>query len=271
MTVPQTVPGRRTDTDVTPDEVAETTTPEAAAELSAEDLDAQSPAADLVRVYLNGIGKTALLTAAQEVDLAKRIEAGVFAKHVLDSADADGVDARPGPRQGPAPRGPRRRARPQPPAGGQPPAGRVAGQALHRPRDAAARPDPGGQPRPDPRRREVRLHQGLQVLHVRDVVDPPGHHPRHGRPGPHDPAAGAPGGAGQQARPDQARHAPAAGPRGHARGARGGVRPAGRQDRRPARPRARPGEPGHAGRRRGGGPARATSSRTARPPTPRPR
>jgi len=54
-------------------------------EMSAEDLDAQSPAADLVRVYLNGIGKTALLTAAQEVDLAKRIEAGVFAKHVLDT------------------------------------------------------------------------------------------------------------------------------------------------------------------------------------------
>ncbi|GAA1834918.1 sigma-70 family RNA polymerase sigma factor [Pseudonocardia ailaonensis] len=54
-------------------------------ELTAEDLDAQSPAADLVRVYLNGIGKTALLTAAQEVDLAKRIEAGVFAKHVLDT------------------------------------------------------------------------------------------------------------------------------------------------------------------------------------------
>ncbi|MCF7548712.1 sigma-70 family RNA polymerase sigma factor [Pseudonocardia sp. WMMC193] len=60
-------------------------------ELTAEDLDAQSPAADLVRVYLNGIGKTALLTAAQEVDLAKRIEAGVFAKHVLDTAAAEGT------------------------------------------------------------------------------------------------------------------------------------------------------------------------------------
>jgi RNA polymerase nonessential primary-like sigma factor len=56
-------------------------------EMTAEDLDAQSPAADLVRVYLNGIGKTALLTAAQEVDLAKRVEAGVFAKHVLDTAE----------------------------------------------------------------------------------------------------------------------------------------------------------------------------------------
>jgi RNA polymerase nonessential primary-like sigma factor len=49
------------------------------------DLDAQGPSADLVRVYLNGIGKTALLTAADEVELAKRIEAGVFAQHMLDT------------------------------------------------------------------------------------------------------------------------------------------------------------------------------------------
>ncbi|MGQ0775079.1 MAG: sigma-70 family RNA polymerase sigma factor [Pseudonocardiales bacterium] len=50
------------------------------------DLDVQSPAADLVRVYLNGIGRTALLTAQEEVELAKRIEAGVFARHMLDTA-----------------------------------------------------------------------------------------------------------------------------------------------------------------------------------------
>lgn len=50
------------------------------------DLDVQSPAADLVRVYLNGIGRTALLTAQEEVELAKRIEAGVFAHHMLDTA-----------------------------------------------------------------------------------------------------------------------------------------------------------------------------------------
>jgi RNA polymerase nonessential primary-like sigma factor len=49
------------------------------------DLDAQGPAADLVRVYLNGIGKTALLTAAEEVELAKRIEAGVFAQHMAET------------------------------------------------------------------------------------------------------------------------------------------------------------------------------------------
>ncbi|MEO8814300.1 MAG: sigma-70 family RNA polymerase sigma factor [Mycobacterium sp.] len=49
------------------------------------DLDSQSPAADLVRVYLNGIGKTALLNAADEVDLAKRIESGLYAQHLLDT------------------------------------------------------------------------------------------------------------------------------------------------------------------------------------------
>ncbi|NKY18083.1 sigma-70 family RNA polymerase sigma factor [Tsukamurella spumae] len=51
--------------------------------LTEADLDAQSPAADLVRVYLNGIGRTALLTAEDEVELAKRIEAGLYAQHLL--------------------------------------------------------------------------------------------------------------------------------------------------------------------------------------------
>ena len=49
------------------------------------DLDSQSPAADLVRVYLNGIGKTALLTAEDEVELAKRIEVGLYAQHLLET------------------------------------------------------------------------------------------------------------------------------------------------------------------------------------------
>ncbi|MCX5070544.1 RNA polymerase sigma factor SigB [Micromonospora lupini] len=38
---------------------------------------------DLVRAYLNGIGRTKLLSAAQEVDLARRIEAGLFADEKL--------------------------------------------------------------------------------------------------------------------------------------------------------------------------------------------
>ncbi|MEO5832688.1 MAG: sigma-70 family RNA polymerase sigma factor [Nakamurella sp.] len=54
--------------------------------MTAADLDAQGPSADLVRVYLNGIGKTALLTAEQEVDLAKRIEAGLYANWKLQNA-----------------------------------------------------------------------------------------------------------------------------------------------------------------------------------------
>ncbi|GAB36265.1 sigma-70 family RNA polymerase sigma factor [Gordonia otitidis] len=53
--------------------------------MTEQDLDAQSPAADLVRVYLNGIGRTALLNAEQEVELAKQIEAGLYAKHVLEN------------------------------------------------------------------------------------------------------------------------------------------------------------------------------------------
>src|SRR5690606_40816652 len=63
--------------------VPQTTKPDVAV---AEELDTQGPSADLVRVYLNGIGRTALLTAQEEVDLAKRIEAGVFAKHLLETS-----------------------------------------------------------------------------------------------------------------------------------------------------------------------------------------
>ena len=47
------------------------------------DADSQGPSADLVRVYLNGIGKTALLNAADEVELSQRIEAGLYARHLL--------------------------------------------------------------------------------------------------------------------------------------------------------------------------------------------
>jgi RNA polymerase nonessential primary-like sigma factor len=47
----------------------------------------ENPSADLVRVYLNGIGKTALLTAEDEVELSKRIEVGLYAEHILDSGD----------------------------------------------------------------------------------------------------------------------------------------------------------------------------------------
>jgi len=55
------------------------------------DLDAtdeRGVSADLVRAYLNGIGRTRLLTAVQEVELSKRIEAGLYAEEKLAEADA---------------------------------------------------------------------------------------------------------------------------------------------------------------------------------------
>jgi RNA polymerase primary sigma factor len=58
-----------------------------------------SASADLVRVYLREIGRVSLLTAADEVDLAKRVEAGVFAAERLeqlepvDSTDTDTAGA----------------------------------------------------------------------------------------------------------------------------------------------------------------------------------
>ncbi len=50
---------------------------------SPDTADDRGLSADLVRAYLNGIGRTPLLTAAGEVDLAKRIEAGLFAEQRL--------------------------------------------------------------------------------------------------------------------------------------------------------------------------------------------
>ena len=59
----------------------------AATELAAEaDLDDQtSVMGDSVHTYLKSIGRTSLLTAEQEVELAKRIEAGLFAEHKLET------------------------------------------------------------------------------------------------------------------------------------------------------------------------------------------
>src|SRR5690349_8326648 len=53
------------------------------------DLDAtdeRGVSADLVRAYLNGIGRTRLLTAVEEVELSKRIEAGLYAEEKLADA-----------------------------------------------------------------------------------------------------------------------------------------------------------------------------------------
>ena len=59
-----------------------------AASASLADLDEAAASADLVRVYLNEIGKVPLLTAADEVELAKRIEAGLYAEHLLTASNS---------------------------------------------------------------------------------------------------------------------------------------------------------------------------------------
>ena len=53
------------------------------AELPALDDVGTGTSTDLVRVYLREIGRVPLLTAAEEVDLARRVEAGVFASERL--------------------------------------------------------------------------------------------------------------------------------------------------------------------------------------------
>jgi RNA polymerase primary sigma factor len=68
---------------------SDATTPVAVEEDEVEDTwDHEVPTTDLVRVYLTDIGRVALLTAEQEVELAKRIEAGLYAQEKLRMADA---------------------------------------------------------------------------------------------------------------------------------------------------------------------------------------
>jgi RNA polymerase primary sigma factor len=50
--------------------------------------DTSGPSTDLVRAYLKEIGRVALLNAEQEVELAKRIEAGLFASEKLRQGEA---------------------------------------------------------------------------------------------------------------------------------------------------------------------------------------
>src|SRR5262249_8301141 len=61
---------------------------------------------------------------------------------------------------------------------------------LHEGRRSAPRSHSGRQPRPDPGGREVRLPDGLQALHLRDLVDPTGRHARARRPGAAHPLTG---------------------------------------------------------------------------------
>src|ERR671923_237205 len=69
----------------------------------------------------------------------------------------------------------------------EPPPRDVDHAQLHESRRTAPRPDSGGQPRADPRGREVRLQARLQALDLRHVVDPPGDYACTRRPRPDDP------------------------------------------------------------------------------------
>ena len=100
------------------------------------------------------------------------------------------ADGRPGGRAREADRA-RRQAREGADDQLEPAPRRLDREALPGPRALAARPDPGGDHRSDPRRREVRLAQGLQVLDLRHVVDQAGRAARRRQQGAHDPHPGA--------------------------------------------------------------------------------
>ncbi|WP_344917273.1 RNA polymerase sigma factor RpoD [Streptosporangium oxazolinicum] len=66
-------------------EVLEPQGDEEPARVDEEDVGKRAPTSDLVRIYLREIGRVPLLTAEEEVELAKSIEAGLFAEDKLTS------------------------------------------------------------------------------------------------------------------------------------------------------------------------------------------
>src|ERR1700761_434474 len=71
------------------DSVADVADTMVADEVDLDATDERGVSADLVRAYLNGIGRTRLLTAVEEVELSKRIEAGLYAEEKLAEAGDD--------------------------------------------------------------------------------------------------------------------------------------------------------------------------------------
>ncbi len=114
---------------------------------------------DALQLFLREAGRHTLLTAAQEVALAKRIERGDLRGQAAD----DPVE---------------------------PPARRLDREELPQPGPPVPRSDPGRHARAHSRGREVRLAARLQVLDLRDLVDPPGGRAGARRQGADDPDAG---------------------------------------------------------------------------------
>jgi RNA polymerase primary sigma factor len=88
MTVTTTGPAGEVldDLDVAAEEAEAAALAAAPAVSSEADLDDQTSAmGDSVHTYLKSIGRTSLLTAEQEVNLAKRIEAGLYAEYKLET------------------------------------------------------------------------------------------------------------------------------------------------------------------------------------------
>jgi len=79
-----------TDLDDDADDAAEAGDVEAPPDLL--DLDEEAVSTDPVRAYLTEIGRTPLLDAAQEVELAKRIEAGLYADERVRQHDAGEIE-----------------------------------------------------------------------------------------------------------------------------------------------------------------------------------
>ena len=146
--------------------------------------------ADPVKDYLKQIGKVPLLTAEQEVELAKRIEAGLSAEEKLAEAGSTLTTGQRIDLARIAEDGARAKDH-------------LLEANLRLVVSLATRYTGHGMLFLDLIQEgnlglirgggEVRLHQGLQVLHLRHLVDPAGDHPRDGRPGPHHPHSGAHG------------------------------------------------------------------------------
>ena len=147
------------------------------------------PSLDSLRLYLRSIGRVPLLSAEEEVALAKRIERGDMAakQHMVEANLRLVVSIAKG----------------------------YVGRGLtllDLIQEGSLGPDPGG--------REVRLPPRLQVLDLRHLVDPPGGHALARRQGPHDPHSRAHGRAAEQADPRRTAADPAARARTERRGDR---------------------------------------------------